>query len=154
MKKDEVEPLDPQATEGAIEAGFDDGARKGLATRTARDAAALGRHDEMVEPAAEDAAEELFAFGVAVRRVDEGDAELEETVQQGLYLLERSAVPDAGGAEAETGHLEIGAAQPGQLCHAVSSDNSRTTGREDSTTAAGFPADFPRPRAPTHTPGT
>ena len=58
--------------------------------------------------------DELFTLVVAVGRIDEGDAGIEQAVKQFLNLLEGNAVADASCAKSMATYFEVGGSE---LCY-------------------------------------
>ena len=54
----------------------------------------------------EEAAEEFLAGGVAVGGVDEGDPQVQEAVEEALYLLEGRPIADTSRSESMAADLE------------------------------------------------
>ena len=117
MQEDEIETLKSHPFERPVDASLDHRAGILLFPIAAADAAALGGYYKLAAAVSEIAADQLFAPGVAVGGVDEGDAEIEEAVEQVFNLIEGDAVADASRAKPMAADFQIGGAELREFFH-------------------------------------
>ena len=111
----EVDPVGLQPPQRCLDRLADVGARTAGGLAVAEVVPELRREHDLVAPAGERAADDLLAaapVAVDVRGVEERDARVERGVDHRARSLLVDPAAEVVAAEADDGHLEIGAAEP------------------------------------------
>src|SRR5262249_8502273 len=111
VQLDEIDGVGPQPLEAALD-GLQNARRAPVLVAPAAGMADLREQVELAAAAAHRATDQRLAAGIALRRVDHVQTGVERRVEEpGRDALTYAFVPDLAAAEAERGHVHVGAAE-------------------------------------------